>query len=217
MLVLLPIRRCLPGPSRGIRNVPAGRGVGMTSAEIYPLLERLVSFARADVRAAGLRAGLHPVHVDALRYLGRCNRFSDTPLAVAEYLGLTRGTVSQTLKLLEARGLVSRSPDPTDRRVVHLHLTTAARRFLDEAVPGAALCGVLAGRPPEENEALRQRLEVLLDAWNRARAGASFGVCETCRWQQAREDGAECALQGVELSARDRRAICRDHELPGAP
>ena len=58
---------------------------------------------------------------------------------LAEYLGVTASTMSLTLKRLEARGLVSRSRDPDDRRVTNVRRTDAGseaaarRRLLSRA------------------------------------------------------------------------------------
>ena len=41
-------------------------------------------------------------------------------------------SVGRLIDRLEARGLVERRPDPTDRRVNRLHLLPAAKPFLDE-------------------------------------------------------------------------------------
>jgi DNA-binding MarR family transcriptional regulator len=41
-------------------------------------------------------------------------------------------TVGRLIDRLEARGLVERRPDPTDRRIRRLHLTPAAQPVLDE-------------------------------------------------------------------------------------
>lgn len=69
----------------------------MAVDRLYALLERIGNLLRAEERAAGLRHGPQPVHLQALRYVQSCNRYSNTPAALTEYLGLTKGTVSQTL------------------------------------------------------------------------------------------------------------------------
>ncbi len=81
-----------------------------------------------DVHQQGLLVGV-------FHYLARCNRYSDTPLGVTEYLGLTKGTVSQSLKVLEGRGLISKLPDARDRRSVHLRLTDAGRALIEAVIP----------------------------------------------------------------------------------
>jgi len=65
------------------------------------LLERLTLILRADDRRT---PGLLPTHRALLRYLGRANRYSNTPGAAALFLGQTKGTVSQSIALLERRG-----------------------------------------------------------------------------------------------------------------
>lgn len=99
----------------------------MSAIALYDYLERLTSLMRVWSREQPLVAELQPVQLSALHYLARCNRYSDTPLGVTEYLGLTKGTVSQSLKVLEGRGLISKLPDARDRRSVHLRLTDAGR------------------------------------------------------------------------------------------
>ena len=60
---------------------------------LFDLLERLSSLTRVWFRQHPLLADLQPIQLSALLYLARCNRYSNTPLAVTEYLGLTKGTV----------------------------------------------------------------------------------------------------------------------------
>ena len=64
--------------------------------EAHHLIERLGNLVRADARAVCNDYDMRPVQLEALEFLTQCNRYSDTPQAVAEFLGLTKGTVSQT-------------------------------------------------------------------------------------------------------------------------
>ena len=50
--------------------------------------------------------GLNPAQWEALRYLNRANRYSRTPGGVADFLGATKGTISQTVSALESKGLI---------------------------------------------------------------------------------------------------------------
>ncbi|WP_420831674.1 MarR family transcriptional regulator [Bathymodiolus japonicus methanotrophic gill symbiont] len=49
------------------------------------------------------------MHFQVLEYLSLCNKYSDTPAAIANYLGMTRGTVSQTLIIFEKRAYIKKS------------------------------------------------------------------------------------------------------------
>jgi len=69
------------------------------ATEVYASIERMVALIRSEERKKCTEFGLQPVHFQMLDYISRCNRYSDTPAALASYLGMTRRTVSQTLLL----------------------------------------------------------------------------------------------------------------------
>src|SRR5258706_11110461 len=102
---------------------------------LLELVERLGNLMRTELRKSGGDEALQPVHLQALIYLSKANRYSNTPQALAEYLGLTKGTVSQTLLLLDRRGLIERFEDDIDRRVVRLRLSSAGERLLSDSEP----------------------------------------------------------------------------------
>ena len=52
--------------------------------------------------------------------MGDPNKSSYSPSALADFVGSTRGTVSQTQKILEARGLIERHWKPGGRRAVRI-------------------------------------------------------------------------------------------------
>src|SRR3954471_23796070 len=93
---------------------------------------------RTELRKSGPDESLQPVHLQALLYLARANRYSNTPQALAEYLGLTKGNVSQTLLLLDRPGVIEGFEDDIDRRVVRLRLSSAGEQFIAESQPTLA-------------------------------------------------------------------------------
>src|SRR5436305_9438981 len=105
---------------------------------LLELVERLGNLMRSELRKSGSDEALQPVHVQALVYLSKANRYSNTPQALADYLGLTKGTVSQTLLLLDRRGLIERFEDDIDRRVVRLRPPAAGEPPLYAAQPALA-------------------------------------------------------------------------------
>ena len=175
------------------------------------LAERVVNLAQTRLKALGSTHGLQLVHVQILNYLAAANRYSNTPLAVAEYLGLTKGTVSQSLILLEEKGFLARAPDARDRRVVRLALTPEGEAVV-KAVEGegAHRLQARAGDLPEHlladlTQVLR-RLQIL-------EGRRSFGVCRTCRHHLADGEGLwRCGLTGETLASADGDKICREHE-----
>lgn len=183
------------------------QGMHPTVAE---LIDRLSLIRRAARRAAAAEAGLSLAQMDALDYLGACNRFSNTPAAVAEYLDATRGTTSQSLRALERKGLVVRHDDAHDGRVTHL-TPTAAGHALIAAMANGDLAGLGA-----DGERLRRLLTEALRAAQRARGGRSFGRCATCRHLRGPAGTRRCGLTDEPLRDAETGQICVEHEAAAA-
>lgn len=170
------------------------------------LLERISRVLIAEAHAQGLK----PVQWEALRFLRRANRFSRTPTALTRYLGCTKGTVSQTVKALEQRGLVSKRAAVGDRRSAMLELTDVGKKTL-ESDPLEAIDQVVAGSGMEGK--LEPGLRDLLRSLLAARGMQPFGVCAGCRHFQ--RNGGEphfCGLLELPLTADDSTRICVEQE-----
>ena len=184
----------------------------MNSSQMYEYVERLSNLMRTSVRKAGLTRGLQPIQMEALHYLSRCNHYSNTPVAVAEFLGLTKGTVSQTLGVLEADGLLEKRTDIKDRRVVHLTLTAAGESVVKDCIPPTELTQALSQLGDGEAALIGNALESLLHALQRANGLKSFGACHQCRHHEIATTGIRsCGLTQEALSETDMDKICREH------
>jgi DNA-binding MarR family transcriptional regulator len=171
-------------------------------------LERLARLMRQQ----GHGNGLVPVQWEALRYLSRANVLSNSPGALARYLGATKGTVSQTLLSLEKKGLIEKHARGGDARSVTLHLTQQGKKLLAED-------GLLTLERDIENlsDKTRKRLDRALDQMLRAAYRRldepSFGTCKTCRY--FREGGSGVSDQCMKVSAAltddDTKLICVEH------
>jgi DNA-binding MarR family transcriptional regulator len=174
------------------------------------LIDRLGRLLRAESHASGL----NPAQWEALRYLVRCNRFSNTAGALARYLGATKGTVSQTLNALERKKLIARKADPASARVIRLTLTPAGRALMARD-PLQHLTAAAARLPATAVATVTGALEAMLAGWLRDNGQRPFGACRSCRHFCA--DAAEgaphwCALLRQPLSEPDSLAICAEHE-----
>jgi DNA-binding MarR family transcriptional regulator len=82
-----------------------------------------------------------------LVHLARCNPMRSSDLASAMHLD--QSTVSRHLAHLESAGLVTRSPDPADRRAHHVAATAKGREQAREVISSRV-----------------QDFEVVVDAWS---------------------------------------------------
>ena len=176
------------------------------------LIDRLDRLARRG-EAVG---ELNPAQWEALRFVARANRFSRTPAALAEYLGSTRGTVSQTLIALEQKGHVTREPSPRDRRSVMLELTSTGAQALRHD-PILSLAADLEGSAPEQLEEVVEVLRAALHMMIARNGSRPFGACYTCRHfckgvGSGRNMPHHCALLDEPLSEADSRAICVEQD-----
>ncbi len=187
----------------------------MTTHKTYHYLERLGNYIRAEARKT--KPKLQPVQLEMLHYLSVCNRYSDTPAAITEYLGLTKGTVSQTLSVLESKGYLSKKIDRKDRRVVHLKLTKKGRDLLKNSLPPKVLIRGLEQLPQQQHTQIIDSLHQLLSAMQEAQGCKSFGVCKTCLRLKQEEKGFSCQLTGEPLHSEETELICREHLTPKPP
>ncbi|MDJ0535002.1 MAG: MarR family winged helix-turn-helix transcriptional regulator [Xenococcaceae cyanobacterium MO_207.B15] len=184
----------------------------MDNTLLYQLLERIGNLLRAEQRLVGNEFGLQEVHLQVLLYLSQCNRYSNTPLGVTEYLNATKGTVSQSLKVLEKKGYIVKEADAKDRRVVHLILTAQGKKLLKQFIPPSLFTNAIKELSDEQLNSLETQLSLLLVKLQKANQSRSFGVCHTCRFFLQEEDGFRCGLTQESLSHDDSFRICREHE-----
>jgi len=179
--------------------------------ETFKLIERISSILRSEERKRYAALGLQPIHGQVLEYLSGCNKYSNTHSAVAEYLGLTKGTVSQTIQILERKRFLQKQTDSLDGRVVHLTLTDSGR-------------GLLAGLKPlelfkqAEQDASRQAFGSIetallktLEILQIANQSRSFGACRTCHHFAVQANHYLCGLTDEALDREDTDKLCRDH------
>ncbi|MFT7558944.1 MAG: DNA-binding MarR family transcriptional regulator [Flavobacteriales bacterium] len=182
----------------------------MDIIELQNIIERVAGLLRSETRSALVEHGLQPVQFEVLHYLSECNRYSDTPMAVTEYLGQTKGTVSQTLKVLEKNVLLEKVADASDKRVTHLQLTVKALNLLSLIRPSRLLSEALSESPDADKIFdSHKRVLGLIQAKNKFQA---FGQCQNCVHNRPQNGQFLCGLTEEALSAQDVLKICREYE-----
>lgn|ERR1051325_4937898 len=111
-------------------------------------LRQFLRWSEDQARAVGLSAGQHQLLL-AVRGHGEAPSIAD----VADHLLLRHHSVVGLVDRVERLGLLRRVPDPTDHRVVRLHLTPE----------GEAKLAALGAAHLEELSRLRPRFDLLWD------------------------------------------------------
>ncbi|WDR06872.1 MarR family transcriptional regulator [Devosia rhodophyticola] len=150
---------------------------------------------------------LNPTQLAALGYLAQANRFSRSPSHVADYLGTTRGTMSQTLKALERKGYLKELRSAFDKRSISFDLTASGQKLAATPNP---MEQALDGLDPDVRAKLAQSLTGLLTNVLAQNRGRAFGVCRNCIYFTKSGAAAHCALLHMPLNPIDSEKICHE-------
>ncbi|GFO72200.1 MarR family transcriptional regulator, negative regulator of the multidrug operon emrRAB [Bathymodiolus japonicus methanotrophic gill symbiont] len=175
------------------------------------LIERISTLLRAEQRKKYSALGLQPVHVQTLDYLASCNRFSDTPAAVTDYLGLTKGTVSQTLQVLVRKGYLEKQQDTVDKRIVHLKILTPGQELLKSITPFDVFTKAEQAIANKQFDSISAALYEALVALQNVNGTSNFGQCKNCITFSEQDDHYYCLLMQQPLQQDDIEKICREY------
>lgn len=133
----------------------------MTSAQLAAVLRDAITRLNRRVRQTRPVGDLTATQLSALSSLQVSGAMTPRELADAERV--RPPTVTKIVARLEERGLVQRTPHPTDGRQVILAVTPAGRDMLAqfERAREEWLARRLAELPVEERDALRRAAEIL--------------------------------------------------------
>jgi len=177
--------------------------------------ELLVQVGRL-VQAEGYDGELSPAQWMALRFFARANPFSRNPSAFAEFQATTRGTATQTIKLLEARGYLVRESSKADRRSICLRLTSKGKKALARD-PFEILVRAVDLLDEKERTVMRRALHQVLSTVATTGAHRQIGVCQDCMHfgreirrnpPSTAQSAAECLLLAVPIQPEDVGLLC---------
>lgn len=183
----------------------------MHELETFKLIERISSLLRSEERKKYAAIGLQPVHGQVLEYLAKCNKYSNTHAAVAEYLGLTKGTVSQSIQILERKSYLQKTTDSQDGRVMHLSLTESGRKLIEELKPLDIFKQAEVLVNHQDFYSIENALQSTLGLLQKINHAKSFGLCRSCDYFAVAANHFQCRLTAEDLDREDTDKICRDH------
>ena len=166
----------------------------------------------ADLRQSIAGLGLLPVQFQVLHYLSMCNGFSNTPIAIAEFLGQTKGSISQTVSVLQQKGMLTKQADENDKRISHLILTPVAQQILKQNIPPQKFEKASRNLSRQQQSEIISTLKLLHTEVLQTNQLKTFGVCRSCRHLLVRETQFSCEKFNGPLTVSDTQRICRAHD-----
>ena len=131
---------------------------------------RLIQFAKqvgkyCDHRFAPLAQdyGLSMREINVLLFLSN-NPGYDTARDITEYRGISKSQVSQAVEFLVELSYLTRTPDPDDRRLLHLALTEEGLALARECKAVQARCGqdLLDGMTEDQVRQLQELWDMVM-------------------------------------------------------
>jgi DNA-binding MarR family transcriptional regulator len=185
-----------------------------------PLAQKAVELLVQAARICyfeGNQHGLRDREWMALRFLGRANRFSRTPSALAGFIGATRATASQIVKTLEGKSLLARKPSQKDKRSVVLQVTAQGEKCLNQHDPVNHVLNAVTALGPDECVRLRDSLREILNHLDAAHQRLDASVCRDCMFlAERRQDTGKrrataeflCRLYRAPVALEETELLC---------
>lgn len=183
--------------------------------QIATAFERLALFWRASQWSAAKGHGLNPSQGDVLQ---RISRQPERAADLAQRLGVTQASLSDTISALVAKGLAERRSDPEDGRARRIE-ATGQGRALAALMPEwpETLEAAIAGLGDADRGALLRTLSLIIRSLQEAEAIPVQQMCLTCRHFRPHvhadpERPHHCGFVDAAFGDGGLRLDCADHE-----
>lgn len=187
-----------------------------TDSKIIAALERLSHVFRLLLWDKTKAYGLSPIQTQILVYLLFHQQKFATINDLAARFSLTPATISEAVKTLEQKGLVTRASGQPDRRATWVSLTRQGNALAESLADWADLLNAqLAHFDPTEKIIVMRFLMRLIEALQQAGYIKVARMCITCRFFRPGEeigDSHYCTLLEKPLPEAALRLDCPDHQ-----
>ena len=194
--------------------------------KIAAALERLGQVFRGllweKATAVSTAHTLSPIQIQFLIFLHFHGPAGNRVGALAREFGITPATVSDAVRVLKKKGLLTKEPAPEDARARLLRLTSEGQRLAGELADWADIVRHhIAAHPEAEKVVVMRFLLDLIASLQHAGVVTVARMCTSCRFfEQNRYDDAAaphyCRLLDMPLADQDLRVDCPEHELAAA-
>ncbi|MBU8978054.1 MULTISPECIES: MarR family transcriptional regulator [unclassified Lysobacter] len=178
-------------------------------------LEQLASLVRAQSWRPDGTPSLPPTQAAVLRMLAG----TATPLRareIAQRLGVTAASLSDSLKALESKAWIEREPDPDDRRAATVRLTRSGRATVRQLRhPSRGMGSLLQGLDEGDIGALLRVTQLMVRQAQRQGLATGARTCLGCRYFQPDSTGDArrphfCGFVQQPFGDPELRADCDD-------
>lgn len=183
-----------------------------TESKIVASLDRIAHAFRVLLWQESKKYDLSPIQIQILIFL----RFHPPDQCTVSYLAdefiLTKATISDSIKILEQKGLISRAYNLSDRRSHMIYLTEKGKALTSQlSLFSQKIHSVVKALPQKEKENMLLSLLHIIHQLHKKNVITLQRMCFTCKHYFTKEGQHYCQLMEKQLHPSELRLDCPDH------
>jgi DNA-binding MarR family transcriptional regulator len=183
------------------------------SSKIIAGLERVSEVFRVLLWEKAKLVGLSPIQIQILIFIAYHKQEFCNVSSLAKEFNLTKPTISDAVKVLDKKEMVTKDFSILDSRSYTLHLTASGRRLVEETSDFAnPLKNQIEGFTDSELENFFSTMSKLIYKLNLMGILSVQRTCFGCRFYQKNNEREYCNLLDKDLMKTDIRLDCPEFE-----
>ncbi|MBX3163391.1 MAG: winged helix-turn-helix transcriptional regulator [Bacteroidetes bacterium] len=187
-----------------------------TESKIVASLERIAQAFRVLLWQESKEHSLTPIQVQVLIFLKFHSEEKRKVSYLADEFNMTKATISDTVKTLEQKQLISKGHEPHDTRSYIIHLTKKGKDIADKtSFFTKEIRSPIDKLHQDDKENLLLSLLNIIRHLNKSEVITIQRMCMSCLHYQSSDKGQKhfCKLLNQPLHTADLRIDCPEHEL----
>ncbi len=185
-------------------------------SKLVVALERISEAFRVMLWQQSKAQGLSPIQIQILIFC----RFHHQAMCKVGYLAsefnMTKATISDSVKVLEKKGLIDKEPEPEDSRSYLIKITAEGERLLRKVAPFAnEMVTAVQGLSSLEKVNMFSGLLRVIHHLHEKGIISIQRMCQTCRYYERSMQGPYCNFLEQPLRDKDLRIDCPEYEGKG--
>lgn len=185
-------------------------------SKIVASLERIAQAFRVLLWQESKEFSLSPIQVQVLIFLLYHSAEKRKVSYLADEFNMTKATISDTVKTLEQKNLITKEYEPHDTRSYVIHLTQKGEEIAGKtSLFTREIRTPVDQLHPDDKENLLLSLLNIIRHLNRSEVITIQRMCMNCFYYRASDQGQKhfCALLNQPLHTKDLRIDCPEHQM----
>lgn len=183
-------------------------------SKIVASLERIAQAFRVLLWQESKEFSLSPIQVQVLIFLLYHSDEKRKVSYLAEEFNMTKATISETIKTLEQKNLITKEYEPHDTRSYVIHLTEKGMEIAGEtSLFTKEIRTPVDQLSTEDKQNLLLSLLNIIRYLNRSEVITLQRMCMTCAYYRSSGEEHFCSLLRQPLHVKDLRIDCPEHQM----